>query len=122
VLKAHPLVSASGRHASATKRCLCGKNTGAWKTEGNTSGKSDGFVYTAPVGSFTPIENRLFDMNGNAWEWCMDFADDGRRHVLRGGSWRSPELRPPVRDFTLPAGMIGDVGFRCLLVTEVSWQ
>ncbi|MGA1236557.1 MAG: formylglycine-generating enzyme family protein [Limisphaerales bacterium] len=95
---------------------------GAWKTEGNTSGKSDGFVYTAPVGSFTPIENQLFDMNGNAWEWCIDFADDGRRHVLRGGSWRSPELRPPVRDFTLPAGMIGDVGFRCVLVNEVSWQ
>ncbi|MBL8484508.1 MAG: formylglycine-generating enzyme family protein [Rhodocyclaceae bacterium] len=66
---------------------------------------SDGYVYTAPVGSFAPNAFGLYDMIGNAWEWTADCWHpnyDGapvhgevwdstpcNSRVLRGGSWIS---------------------------------
>jgi sulfatase modifying factor 1 len=35
--------------------------------------KEDGFEGTAPVGSFPPNGYGLYDMAGNAWEWCADW-------------------------------------------------
>ena len=64
---------------------------------------SDGYVFTAPVCSFEPNALGLYDMHGNAWQWCADRygaeyyakspADDptgpdsGDKRVVRGGSW-----------------------------------
>jgi serine/threonine protein kinase/formylglycine-generating enzyme required for sulfatase activity len=36
---------------------------------------SDGYVYTSPVGRFRPNNFGLFDMIGNAAEWCSDRYD-----------------------------------------------
>lgn len=53
-------------------------------------GYSDGFAETAPVGTFAPNERGLYDLAGNALEWCEDWIDSTRKdRVRRGGSWSS---------------------------------
>jgi iron(II)-dependent oxidoreductase len=71
----------------------------------NDVGAVDGYVYTAPVGSYPQGVSPygVHDMAGNLWEWVSDWYDpnyyeyspkmnpkgpiSGENHVARGGSW-----------------------------------
>jgi formylglycine-generating enzyme required for sulfatase activity len=91
---------------------------------------TDGFPYTAPVGSFAQNAFGLNDLIGNVWEWTADcFAEDYRAapldavargqadcpaRAVRGGDWFSAAalLRPAVRASAKPDSHYDDIGFR----------
>jgi formylglycine-generating enzyme required for sulfatase activity len=50
-----------------------GTNTGA-----------DGFLTTAPVGTFPKNGYGLYDMSGNVWEWCSDLFNEAYYESLEG--------------------------------------
>ena len=101
---------------------------------GSTSG-TDRWKWTAPVGSFPPNGYNLYDMAGNAWEWCFDeyngefysispetnprfgrevVPDNENFRILRGGGWggSSEDLRVADRWYHLSSG--STIGFRCV--------
>ncbi len=82
------------------------------------NGYEDGFPRTAPAGSFPAHASGLFDLAGNAAEWCLDENATSVRYVLRGGSWLTfdhRELLSSHRAQVVDQERKSDRGFRLVL-------
>ena len=97
-----------------------GKDPGGPLAEGR-----DRWEYTSPATSFAPNGFGLYDMAGNALEWCSDWYDGAdstgpasgeKMRVVRGGCWIDPpkKLRLSFRFGITPMTVSSGVGFRCV--------
>jgi formylglycine-generating enzyme required for sulfatase activity len=102
-------------------------------------GYDDGHAFTAPAASYPPNARGLFDLAGNAAEWCADSYDPryyatpfdrdpkgppfGLERTIRGGSWldEGASLRVSYRLRDAPAYHDALVGFRCARDASAAW-
>jgi sulfatase modifying factor 1 len=95
----------------------------------NNNFDTGGYPYTSPVGYFAPNGYGLYDMAGNAFEWCWDSPygqpttnnptgpATGSYRVLRGGDWgiNASNARCAFRDnYFHPDTAVYSFGFRCV--------
>jgi formylglycine-generating enzyme required for sulfatase activity len=158
----HPIVNVSWDDASAYAQ-WAGKRLpteAEWEYAAKGGVNSKGYLYsgsnnpdsvawthsnsgnsTHPVGLKAANEIALYDMSGNAWEWCQDWyhsnylnaptdgrawLDPGIRRVYRGGGWRV--YPPDIQLFRVTTRSLGDLGdnlyvslgFRCAKDCSVS--
>lgn len=79
------------------------------------------------VGSTSPVdryhsgvsEYGVYDLCGNAWEWCDSRTEMGR-YELKGGAFTSPFARVTPSAFNDASSTMldDDTGFRCVLLTD----
>ncbi len=103
---------------------------------GYHEGYDDGYTFSAPVGSFAPNSFGLYDMCGNAWEWCADYFDrdwysrtpknnprnddPAPNKVIRGSSFdgRPGNIRLARRTSEALVASMVELGFRCVKDVE----
>lgn len=117
-------------HMNGYDRTILGKKGDLYQAEAVPYAPcSDGYLNTAPVGSFQPNDFDVYDMIGNLGEWVADCATpsyasmrpdgtttdaDCTRRVVRGGSWGTQprQLRSAERIRYLPTDVDDSIGIR----------
>ena len=95
---------------------------------------SDGYIYTSPVATFRPNAFGLYDMIGNALQWCGDWfgkyhaetvedppgPDEGEQRILRRGAfvYGPDRSRCAFRGRNWPDFQNFYVGFRVIVESE----
>jgi sulfatase modifying factor 1 len=93
-----------------------------------------GFLWTVPVRTYPPNGYGLYEVSGNAWEWCSDYWGaapwppgrpfhpqgplHGESRVIRGGSFLCHQsycnrYRVAARSRNTPDSSASNTGFRC---------
>lgn len=103
----------------------------------------DGYSSVAPVRSFPPNGYGLYEMTGNAWEWCSDWFHPswhvqatranpvgpltGSTRVMKGGSYLCHQsycnrYRVGARTSNSPESSTGNLSFRCVRDVEADFK